>query len=433
MPRAAFHLTDHDLERFRENLLGPEERRRAFAHLMAGCEPCRDSARKVFFPGQDVEFSRVFRRLHALLLEAEAQLKVERQRGHELWRLLEPLDQTERMLWAKNDPRLHVWGVYERILQEARQALRHDPRDAVALAHLGWMIAQRLSAKVYGSKRVRDFQGVASTLLGNAKRLYGDLHGAGEDLDRAEALLAQGTGDLLEAASLLSVRASLKTDLGDFESAAALLRKAGACARQMGDRHLEGKYLIAWSSSIGWVDPERGLELARRGLERLEEGTDHHLELGGRHLQALWANELGRTADARRMLEACRPLYDRYDDPVTRGRLLRLEGLLARSEGRLDEAERCFARQVELYEKHNFDFDLALAGLDLAEVLSQQGRLAEAISILGGLYPVLKGWNLHVDILRSWLGLQETLQHNAVQAQMFRELAMTMRRKWHRR
>jgi hypothetical protein len=66
-------------------------------------------------------------------------------------------------------------------------------------------------------------------------------------------------------------------------------------------------------------------------------------------------------------------------------------------------------------------------------VLSQQGRLAEATSILGGLYPVLQGWKLHVDILRSWLGLQETLQRNAVQAQMFRELAMTMRRKWHRR
>lgn len=433
MPRAAVHLTDHDLERFRENRLGPEERRRALAHLMAGCEPCRDSARRVFFPGQDVDFSRVFRRLHALFLEAEAEIKVERQRGHELWRLLEPLDQTERLLWAKNDPRLHVWGVYERILQEARQALRQDPREAVALAHLGWMIAQRLNAKVYGSKRVRDFQGVASTLLGNAKRLYGDLHGAGEDLDRAEALLAQGTGDLLETASLLSVRASLKTDLGDFESAAALLRKAGACARQMGDRHLEGKYLIAWSSSIGWLDPERGLELAGRGLERLEEGTDPHLELGARHLQALWANELGRTADARQLLEACRPLYDRYSDPVTRGRLLRLEGLLARNEGRLEEAERCFTRQVELYEKHNFDFDLALAGLDLAEVLSQQGRLSEAISILSGLYPVLKGWNLHVDILRSWLGLQETLQRNAAQAEMFRELAMTMRRKWHRR
>lgn len=433
MPRAAIHLTEQDLERFRENRLGPEERRRALAHLMAGCNPCREAANKVFFPGQEMDYSRLFRRLHSLLLEAEARIKVERQRGHELWRLLEPLDQTERLLWAKNDPRLHTWGVYDRILQEARQALRHDPRDAVALAHLGWMIAQRLDAKVYGAKRVRDFQGTASTLLGNAKRLYGDLHGAGEDLERAEALLAQGTGDLLEAASLLAIRASLKTDLGKFEDAAALLRKAGACARQMGDRHLEGKYLIAWSSSIGWVDPERGLELARRGLERLEAGTDQHLELGGRHLQALWANELGRTEDARRILEECRPLYARYTDPVTRGRLLRLEGLLARSEGRLDEAERCFARQVDLYEKHNFDFDLALAGLDLAEVLSQQGRLAEATSILGGLYPVLKGWNLHVDILRSWLGLQETLQRNAVQAEMFRELAMTMRRKWHRR
>jgi len=431
MPRS-LHLTRHELERFRANRSAPEERKRMLAHLLSGCEPCCTTAREVFF-AEAVDYTRMFQKVEQACADAAVGVRAERQRGDELWRLLEPLDATQRLLWVKNDPRLYMWGLYDRLLEEARKALRRDAGEAVGLAHLGWMIAQRLAPEVYGDIQVRDFQGAAAVALANTKRLYGDLRGAEEDLDRAEELLALGTGDLLERSHLLSVRASLKTDLGCFEDAGALLRRAAACARQMGDRHLEGKYLIGWSSSIGWLDPKRGLSLAKRGLIRLEPGVDSHLELGACHLQALWTNELGRTAEARRLLESLRPLYALYPDPSTQGRLLRLEGLLARSEGRLDEAERCFRALMAIYERHNFDFDLALAALELAEVHSLAGRLLEATDILGRLYPVLEGWKLNHDILRSWLIVQEAVKRNAVQGQMFRDLAMTLRRKWLRR
>jgi tetratricopeptide (TPR) repeat protein len=431
MPRS-LHLTRHELERFRANRSAPQERQRMLAHLLSGCEPCCSTARDVFFP-ENIDYTQMFERLDLSFADAEMGVRAERRRGAELWALLEPLDSTQRLMWVKNDPRLHLWGLYDRLLGEARDAVRRNPREAVGLAHLAWMIAQRLSPEVYGDVQVRDFQGAAASMLANTKRLYGDLRGAEEDLDRAEELLSLGTGDLLERAHLLSVRASLKTDLGCFEDAAALLRRAAACARQIGDRHVEGKYLIAWSSSIGWLDPERGLSLAQRGLKRLEPGVDPHLELGAQHLQALWANELGRTAEARELLESLRPLYALYPDPSTQGRRLRLEGLLARNEGRLDEAERCFRGQMELYERHDFDFDLALSALDLAEVHSLQGQLREAAGILARLYPVLEEWKLNTDILRSWLILQEAVKRNAVQEQMFRDLAMTLRRKWLRR
>jgi tetratricopeptide (TPR) repeat protein len=431
MPRA-LHLSRHELERFRANRSGSEERHRTFAHLLSGCDRCCGIARDVFFP-EDVDYTPMFERLETIFGQTEMGVRAEQRRGNELWKLLEPLDATQRLLWVKNDSRLYMWGLYARILAEAREAVRHDANEAVGLAYLGWMIAQRLDPAVYGDIHVRDFQGSATSLLGNAKRLYGDLRGAQEDLDRAEELLNLGTGDLLERAYLMSVRASLKTDLGCFEDAATLLRQAAACARQMNDRQLEGKYLIAWSSSIGWLHPERGLTLARRGLSRLEPGLDPHLELGGRHLQALWLNELGRTIEARDLLESWRPKYEEFSDPVTQGRLLRLDGILSRDEGQLQAAERCFRKLVALYEQGNFDFDLAMAALDLAQVLSLEGRLGEATEILGRLYPLLEGWRLNADILRSWLIVQEAVKRNAVQNQMFRELAMTLRRQWLRR
>ena len=144
-------------------------------------------------------------------------------------------------------------------------------------------------------------------------------------------------------------------------------------------------------------------------------------------------SELGQTAEARKLMEACRPLYALYPDPVTQGRLLRQEGHLTCNEGNFEESERKFRDLVALYERHDFDLDLALAGVELSQVLSLRGKVAEAGSILHGLYPFLESRKLHNDILRSWIALQEAVQRDAVQAQMFRDLAMTLRRKWLRR
>ncbi len=432
MPLGAFHLTRNELERFRVNRSGPVEKRKVMAHLLAGCEPCRENAREMFFP-RKLDYTRAFERLEGVFHDAETAMRAERRRGEELWHLLEPLDATQRLLWVKNDPRLHVWGLYNLLLNEGRKILRQDRGAAVGLYHLAWMIAQKLSPEVYGDTRVRDFQGIAATELGNAKRLYGDLRGAEEDLARAEELLDLGTGDLLDCAYLLGIRATLKSDLGYFEDASTLFREAVSCAHQMGDRHLEATYLIAWSSSVGWVDPERGLELAERAEAKLEPGADPHLELGASHLKVSWMSELGQTAEARKLLEACRPLYALYPDPVTQGRLLRQEGHLTCNEGNLEESERKFRDLVALYERHDFDLDLALAGVELSQVLSLRGKVAEAGGILRGLYPFLESRKLHNDILRSWLVLQEAVQRDAVQAQMFRDLAMTLRRKWLRR
>jgi hypothetical protein len=175
------------------------------------------------------------------------------------------------------------------------------------------------------------------------------------------------------------------------------------------------------------------LELAQRAEAKLEPGADPHLELGASHLKVSWMSELGRTAEARRLLEACRPLYALYADPVTQGRLLRQEGHLARNEGNLEESEQKFRELVALYEQHGFDLDLAIAGVELSQVLSLRDKVAEAASILRGLYPFLESRKLNADILRSWLALQEAVQRDAVQGQMFRDLAMTLRRKWLRR
>ena len=96
-------------------------------------------------------------------------------------------------------------------------------------------------------------------------------------------------------------------------------------------------------------------------------------------------------------------------------------------------SELFFRELVDLYTEADFEFDLALASLDLSEVLTFQGKVEESVKIIEALYPVLKHWNLSGDILRSWLILQEGLWKQTVQVETFRELEMLLRRKWYRK
>jgi tetratricopeptide (TPR) repeat protein len=248
-------------------------------------------------------------------------------------------------------------------------------------------------------------------------------------------MVETGTGDPYEEANVLSMTASLLTDLGEFEKAAKMLEDAAVLARSVRDRSLEGRLRIQQSSSIGWEDPVRGLKLAERGLNllRRSRSEDRYAKLAGLHLTALWTNELGDFDEARATLETYRSLYAAFPDPATQGRLLLLDGLICRSERRLDESERLLRRLVEHYSEHGMAFDLTLATLEWAEALVLLGRYGQATDVLREVYPLIEQWGAHIDILRAWKIVEEAVQRRVVQHETFRELAMMVRRRWYRR
>ena len=168
-------------------------------------------------------------------------------------------------------------------------------------------------------------------------------------------------------------------------------------------------------------------------LLRRSKSDDKHTELGALHLTALWANELGDFEEARATLETYRSLYTAFPDPPTQGRLLLLDGLICRSEGRLEESERLLRRLVEHDSEHGMAFDLTLATLEWAEALVLLGGYGEATSVLEEVYPLIEQWGAHVDILRAWKIVEEAVHRRAARHETFRELAMTVRRRWHRK
>jgi len=432
------HLTEIQLRHLAEDRLPAEERKVAVRHLLARCRRCLDLARKVLFPDMESkpDYSGLIRRLDLSLVLAMNDVEVERGVARALWdRHLSTLASGPRLMAIRNNPDLHTWGAFDLLLAEARRITLERPVEAVDLAYAALTVAGLLDPRAYGDERIHDFKAGAWAALANAKRLAGDFPGAGEALRTAAEMVEKGTGDPYEEANVLSMTASLLTDLGDFKTAADLLNDAAVLARTVRDRSLEGRLRVQQSGFIGWEDPIRGLELAERGLKllRRSKSDDKHTELGALHLTALWTNELGDFEKARATLETYRPLYTAFPDPPTQGRLLLLDGLICRSEGRLEESEGLLRRLVEHDSEHGMAFDLTLATLEWAESLVLLGCSGEATSVLEEVYPLIEQWGAHVDILRTWKIVEEAVQRRAVRHETFRELAMTVRRRWHRK
>jgi tetratricopeptide (TPR) repeat protein len=405
-------------------------------HLLTRCEPCLEHVRRALTPADDeLNYGAVMRRLGLSYLVASHRIDEERTQAAEHWQLLRLIDAGHRMQIVRQNGSFQYWALSERVLQEAKLIIKHDPIQAIDLTSLAVLITESLDPAEYDETLINDFRASALIAHANAKRLFGDLSGARAALEEAEEFLSQGTGDPLERTGHISTYASLLTDLGQLEDAERVLEDALMLARSIEDRHLEARITIQQSSTIGWVDPLKGLALSERGLALLDQsGTDDaFLKLCAIHLFALWTNEAGDSAAARSTFEAYRFLYQQFNDVFWRGRLLHLQGYIARSQGDYSLAERMFRELVDLYSVNNFEFDLALAVIDLCEVLALQGRALESGESLSALYPVLRQWNVNGEILRQWAMLKDAMMVRRHTLGAFRELSMLVRRKWFRR
>jgi tetratricopeptide (TPR) repeat protein len=431
------HVSEDQLRDLGEDRLSMDDLRRVVRHLLTACPSCLALARRVLVPELEsrADYDGVLRRLGLAWVLARNDVEVEKGIARALWEgHLARLEPGRRLMAIRRNPDLQTWGTFDLLAGESKRIALERPVEAVDLAYAALAVTDLLDPRAYGEERIQDYRASAWAVLANAKRLAGDFPGAREALRTAAAKVDEGTGDPYEEANVLSMTASLLTDLGEFEKAVDILDRAVVLVRIVRDRPLEGRLRIQQSGLIGWSDPTRGLKIAERGLRLLirAQSGDKHTELGGRHLTALWSNELGDFEEARSILETYRPLYASYPDATTQGRLLLLDALICRSEGRLEESERHLRRLVEHYSGHSMSFDLTLGTLEWAESLVLLGAHREATEVLSEVYPLIEQWGAPLDLLRSWKLMEEAVRGRAAQHGAFRELAMRVRRLWWR-
>lgn len=434
------HVGEELLRRFLRAEAAPEEARWVVGHLVSGCPECAELAHRLsgelrLWPRSgrapsDDRYEEVFDRAFAFASTEERRIALERLRGWGQWAFLEPMPPGERLALVESEPSYHTFGLYDRLLEAGRHAIRVEPAEAVDIVNLAIAVADRLDPERIGRQRVADFRSAARAELGNAKRLAADFPGARQAFNEAWRILEQeGSNEPVERARLFSLEASYLNDLGEFETAESVLEEAGSLYRQAGDLHLQGRTLFKMGDIIGHIDPERGLAHIQKALPLLDPQREPRIELCAWHDCAWYLNDSGHPDEALAVLEQARPLYAQFSDSYTQLRLHWLEGRIASNLGDLVEAESVFQQLWEEFRARDLRHELVLVSIDLAEVLVKKGETNRAAELAEECYPIFEAWGLHRYALAAWLFFQHALAEHQVEG-VFRRIRVYYRRHW---
>src|SRR6476469_1499995 len=203
------HPHRETLEGFLLNQLSPREMKSAVAHLLGGCDFCRQEvsplAAAMFTPGDGPEiqlsaeessaYDRSIAAAFAKALEVESRLGSEREAA---------VAKSEEILRALESPATPslpegeiTWGLCEGLLEKSRALRYTDHAGMLRLADLARMAADRLDPAVYGAERRTDMQARTWAELANAYRVTDDFSQAEAAMGLALELHAHGTGDPL--------------------------------------------------------------------------------------------------------------------------------------------------------------------------------------------------------------------------------------------
>ena len=290
----------------------------------------------------------------------------------------------------------------ELLLAEAREALRADPQEGLAWLDAAREAAQALLAAGYSLALVQAWQLRIAAHRANALRVGGDLPTA----DRAFAGLA---GDprrrhLLEPAhhaELASLEGSLRLDQRRFEEAEELLAAAIDLYREAEDREGLAKALIQLGiASLRRGEAAGGIPILREAAALLPPDSAPRLYLYAQHNLALCHCQTGDFGAAAALVEANRPLYQRFDDLEVKLLWSWLEGRVARGLGEGAIAEQLLVETRDGYLGRGQGFPVALVTLDLAELYLEDGWTTEVKCLAAATAAVFVAQDVHAEAER---------------------------------
>jgi tetratricopeptide (TPR) repeat protein len=267
------HLSREALLQLLHGKAGEAETARAIRHVVR-CRRCRESAAGCLAQ-ERADGTPTFRPADArgalvTLLEAEVSGWVESLKAASWWAEIRDLSPQEQVRKVRSTVSLQSLAVFETILEDAVAAGRSDPFLGESMLRAAWTVVDLLPEPSHPGTLKNDLRGRTLTGAANCRRLAADFPGSAAALEEARKHLARGTGDAGLEGGLLSIHASLCTDLGELEQALVHVRSAVKIFRGLEDWQavahntvLEANCLLAAGRSA------EAIEKARFALERM--------------------------------------------------------------------------------------------------------------------------------------------------------------------
>lgn len=346
-----------------------------------------------------------------------------------LWERLKPYSAAERRAIVQEGEDLQVWELSRLLCDESIEAAADDPAEALELARLAELIASLVAGGDAWRSRLSGYSGFH---VSSALRVGGSLPGAGEALDRAEALWKAGAGsdpeERLAEARVLGLKASLRREERHLQVALDLLDEALALDRGGLRAHL----LINRAKTLEEMgDYEEAVATLYLALPHIDADREPRLLLVQRFNTSVNLCRLDRYAEADRLLSEMQSLAQKAAKGVANVRIAWLHGWIAAGLGRLEEAEAALAAVREDFLVRNIGYDAALASLDLAKLYLQQGRTAEVKTLAGQMVAIFQEQGVHREAMAAVRLFQEAADRERASVELALRLADYLRRARH--
>jgi len=434
----SYHPDRQALERFARGEVFRHEARRIVEHLRSGCRSCQ-RALDALLPLADGSLAEpaapppaAERRVEASWPRVDlerlrvqlARVREDRETAPARVEELLALAPRERQAALRSGAGYANPAVCDRLIEASFQAGFDDPARAVALAELAIELADRVDPAAYGRALALDVKARAWAYLGNARRLGSDLRGAQEALDLAQSLSNEGSGDPLEQARILDLRASLAADRGRFEEAIELLDMVIDIYGEIREPHRLGRALLGKGVVVGHQgDPATAATLIRRSLPLLDRESEPRLLLWASHNLAWFIDEAGRPEEAAAELESFAHLYDEFPDAAAHTRRLWLAGRIAAGLGRAEEAEAALREVQRRFAAEGDAYDAAVVTMDLAALLLELGRNREVAALAAETFPVLVAQEVHHHALAALVAFTHAVERDCASPKLARDIA----------
>jgi tetratricopeptide (TPR) repeat protein len=437
--RGSAHPSPADLDRFLRGELTTRQAAPVVAHLLAGCDDCRQimaplamvmlnpQAEPPRLPsGSSAEYDFPLFRAFANARRFAASLETERAEVVRERALAEvpppaPLSAEQR---AARDRRRCV-----AFLVSCRSLRQSDPEGMVLLASLAVALAERIEASAGSAPDLADLRARAWAELGNARRVEGDLAAAEADLGRGLRSADQGTGDRALLVHLMDLSASLLVDQRRFPEAFHLLDAVERIHRAAGDLHAAGRALVSRGTAAGHaLQPEEAIRLLGEALRLLDARRDPALVFMTVHNLLMFLVEVGRAGEAARLFAASRPLYTAHNGRLERLKIRWLEARIAAGLGDDAVAETAYAEVRTGFVAAELPYDAALVSLDLAAVWLRTGRTAEIRDLVDEMVAIFRVRNIRREAIAALLVLREACERRKATAALLRSVTSELQR-----
>lgn len=176
-------------------------------------------------------------------------------------------------------------------------------------------------------------------------------------------------------------------------------------------------------------EPERAIEWLRKTSQEIDRVLEPHLFATAMHDMLVALSLAGRFDEALALLPEVRDLHRETSHPLDRVRLRWTEGFIADGLGRLDEAEAAYREVQQAFLEHGVLYSVALVSLDLALLLSGQGRTEELKRLAAELMAVFLAQDVHREATAALVLFQRACEEERVTTELIARLATLLRRK----